>query len=116
MASTRTLAGASTSRPSLGKAPQERLILTVVFGTLATNAQEMVPIAKNAMGRENRSTTWTELDCRQFRSGKRQRKTRQLEERILLARFWTSRMSDDEHMLVLRARGPSSIEDTQGET
>jgi hypothetical protein len=29
--------------------------------TLATNAQEMVPIAKNAMGRENRSTTWTEL-------------------------------------------------------
>ena len=61
MDSTKTLAGASTCQPSLGKAPQERLIMTVAFVTLATNAQEMDPIAKNAMGRENLSTTWTEL-------------------------------------------------------
>ncbi len=59
MASTKTPVGASMYRLSPGREELERLTMTAVFGTSATNAQDQDQIARTVMGREKLSTMWT---------------------------------------------------------
>ena len=59
MASTKTPVGVSMFQLSPGREELERSTMTAVFGTYATNAQDQDQIARNVMGREKLSTTWT---------------------------------------------------------